>query len=472
MKQERLTIEENENGGRVLTKCAEEAVGEVVIPEGVTAIGNDAFKGCKNVTSLIIPEGMRFISSTAFGNLLERTYCPSLATIHFPSNAIQMDSNQISFSCMEWYKKQPEGVVYAGANVIGYKGTMPEDTELVIKEGTKTIASSAFQGNNNIKKVVLPNSLQYIFDFAFRRCNNLVAVLCADSEHLDMENGESMASKNKGVIYTYAFCDCESLRTVHVPSAIAIIQENAFQGCKNLDTFSFPARTSIESIGESKVIEDYAEKDLVLSTMVFDEGFPKKEKVFANRYIGKLYVNDKSKLKSFPKTNQTFKDCRIKELWINLAKKNCDRIPEDILSSLHLDNRNYAGRIIYAAPDLCEEASAVPGYIRVTKALLPVPLEEGDEHDGDVFDINTKYIISVEPIDIERYPPVKKGSRIRCASNAYERGVEYCVYEPYDMVLVKIEASLRMLSEQVGGVAGLLNQLETLVKPKPIVIKD
>ena len=461
MKQEWLTIEENENGSRILKKCAEEAEGEIVIPEGVIAIDSYAFKGCKNVTSLVIPEGMRFISSTAFGELLKRTYCPSLATIHFPSNAIKMDSHiQTPFSGTEWFKKQPEGVVYAGANAIGYKGAMPEDAELVIKEGTKTIASSAFQQNRNIKKVVLPNSLQYIFDLAFLGCNNLVEVVGSEVD-CETDEGDIFLDVN-GHIGDYTFADCKELEFIYIPSAVKTIGECAFNDCEQLNTLYFPKTSSLEAVD----VERWFGKEVVIPKMVFEGGFPETNRLFAGLHIGKLCVNDKSVLKCFPKTNQTFEDCYIQELRINLAKKNCDKIPEDILSSLHLNDRRDPGHIIYAAPELCEEVSSVPGYIRVTKALVPMPVEERIEHDGDVFDINTKYIVSVEPIDIERYHPVK-GSRIRCASNAYERGVDFVVYEPREMVLEKIDISLRMLSEQVGGAAGLLNQLETLLKPNP-----
>lgn len=473
MEQNWLTIEEHENGKRILKKCAKEAEGEIVIPSGVTEIGKEAFKGCDRIISLVIPEGLRFIAFDAFCDIYGRTYCPSLANISFPSNVIYMSRGLINepFEGTKWYDNQPEGVIYAGANAFGYKkGEVLEETVLVIKEGTKAIAPSAFEDCWNIAKVVLPNSIVSIGRDAFAGCMNLVAVLLSDSNQLNNEHEESLGTEVEGRIFKNAFCCCEKLKSVHIPSSITIIEKDAFYDCKNLDTLCFPVLSSIQSIADSQIIER-DNSCVKFTNLVFDGGFPKTEKLFAGRVIEKLCINDKAVLKSFPETNQTFENCYIQELRINLAKKNCDKIPEDIISSLHLDSIKQAGRIIYAAPERCEKASLVPGYIRVTKALMHVPLEEGVEHDGDVFDINTKYIISVEPIRIERYQLVE-GSIIRCASNAYERGVEYCVYEPYDKVLKKIETSLRMLSEQVGGVAGLLNQLETLVKPEPIVIKD
>lgn len=81
-------------------------------------------------------------------------------------------------------------------------------------------------------------------------------------------------------------------------------------------------------------------------------------------------------------------------------------------------------------------------------------------------DINTKYIVSVEPLELERYYP-HTGSLITFAAPVLgERLYRLQVYESCDMVLKKIEDSLNMLSQQVGGVAGLLNQLETLCNKK------
>lgn len=467
MEQNWLTIKDQENGVRILAKCSEEAEGEVIIPAGVTGIGKEAFKGCDKITSLVIPEGLRFIEGTAFGNIFGKTYCPSLANICFPSDVYNISyyGMYAPFVGTKWYSDQPEGVVYADVNAIGYKGEMLEETVLVIKEGTKAIGHRAFENCDNIAKVVLPDSIVIIAQDAFFGCRNLVDVSLSYSYQMNDEQEKSLI-EGKGGIFSGAFSSCENLKSVHIPSSIKIIEKNAFFDCKNLDTLCFPALSSIQSIADSQII-DRDNTYVKFSNLVFDGGFPKTERLFAGREFDKIFINDKTVLKSFPGTNHTFEDCSIQELRINLAKKNCDKIPEDIISSLHLDSREDAGHIIYAAPERCEETSSVPGYIRVTKALIHVPLKERYEHDGDVFDINTKYIISVEPIDIvERYHPVK-GSIIRCASNAYERGVEYCVYEPYDMVLEKIETSLHMLSEQVGGAAGLLNQLETLIKPDP-----
>lgn len=114
--------------------------------------------------------------------------------------------------------------------------------------------------------------------------------------------------------------------------------------------------------------------------------------------------------------------------------------------------------MIYAIPALCEEDSKIPGYIKAT-------LVNNDE----LIDINTKYILSVEPYELkdkyEKYQP-HTGTLMTCASNGIERRCQILVYEPHEMVVHKIAKSLTMLSQQVGGIAGLLNQIDTLFKHK------
>ena len=227
-----------------------------------------------------------------------------------------------------------------------------------------------------------------------------------------------------------------------IPEGVTIIEEGAFDGCHDIKSLFVPS--SVVCIKPSYKLASINLQEIREGSIEW--------------YLDVLDFNGE-----IPETNGIFAKSYIHELRINQPRKNC-KIPNDILSALHVDNPRHNWSIVYAAPELCEEESSIPGYIRVTKALDNTI--EYAEHDGDVIDINTKYIVSVEPADIKRYKPVK-GSIIRCAQNAYEGKTSFFVYESCEMVRQKINASLRMLSEQVGGAAGLLNQLETLMKPDP-----
>lgn len=59
--------------------------GNVVIPEGVTKIGNMAFKGCTGLQSVAIPEGVRVINWRAFSG------CTSLTSVVIPESVTKID---------------------------------------------------------------------------------------------------------------------------------------------------------------------------------------------------------------------------------------------------------------------------------------------------------------------------------------------------------------------------------------------
>lgn len=271
MEQNWLTIEVNEKGQRVLGKCAKEAEGEVVIPQGVTVIGAKAFEGCDRITSLVIPEGLNRISHTAFFNGGKEAYCPSLSTIHFPTNFLLKssvwDTKNTLFRGTAWYENQPSGVVYAGDNAIGYKGEMPKDTEIVIKDGTKHIGYQAFDGHSNLVSIILPDSLVTIGIYAFRRCNSLSLIHFSPNVSLPVDCGlkdtiwydyhpngvvyagpNAMGYKGKSpegsvieiaegtkFIVPQAFRGMINVEKVILPKSLVDIGYDAFEGCSSLE---------------------------------------------------------------------------------------------------------------------------------------------------------------------------------------------------------------------------------------------
>jgi len=73
------------SGGRLIKYRGHEAV--VVIPEGVTAIGNEAFSDCHFLTSIKIPEGVTAIGNEAFSG------CQSLKSITIPESVTCFGDN-------------------------------------------------------------------------------------------------------------------------------------------------------------------------------------------------------------------------------------------------------------------------------------------------------------------------------------------------------------------------------------------
>ena len=234
----------------------------VELPASVVEIGTSAFYGSK-ILSLVLPPNLTTIGNSAFKN------CSNLVDLTIPNSVIYVGENV--FEGCPWIDNQPDGVVYVGSVAYKYKGTMPANTNMVIKDGTVTIAANLFYGyNSRLKSVTFPNSLVNIesqafysclalkslhipssvenisYD-AFKKCSNITSVT-VDSDNLryaspegcnaliDMKNNwlifgtaNTIIPETVKIISSYAFFCCTNLKTIKIPESVTEISTYAFQ---------------------------------------------------------------------------------------------------------------------------------------------------------------------------------------------------------------------------------------------------
>ena len=189
----------------------EDKIKKVVIEDGVTNIGNSAFDYCYKLTSVTIPNSVTSIGSAAFYG------CHSLTSVTIPNSVTSIGSN--AFENTKWYGNQPDGLIYAGKVLYRYKGTMPSNTKIEIKEGTTEIAGGAFSGCSGLTSIVIPNSVTNIGSDAFYGCSGLTSITIPNSV--------------KSIEYS-AFQDCSSLTSVTIPKSVTSIGYAALGGCTGL----------------------------------------------------------------------------------------------------------------------------------------------------------------------------------------------------------------------------------------------
>ena len=172
----------------VLTKYTEEpGVTDVVIPDGVTSIGSEAFCKCHRLTSVIIPEGVTSIGDLAF------SWCENLTSITIP-----------------------EGITRIGNWAFRDCGRL---TDVTIPESVTIIGDGAFYRCYGLTDVTIPESVTHVGDYAFSECHRLTGITIP----------ESVSHIGTGV-----FSDCENLTSATIPASIASIGALTSEGCEGL----------------------------------------------------------------------------------------------------------------------------------------------------------------------------------------------------------------------------------------------
>ena len=233
---------------------------KVVLPSGLTSIGNGAFNGCSQLTSISIPSTVKSIGRDAFTNT-------KISSITIPSGVTKIVDSAFEGCTNLTTVSIPSTVTSIGANAFAGTGIK----SVSIPSSVKTIGNNAFKNCSSLTGVTLNNGLTDIGDFAFTDCSSLTSISLPGT----LKNIGNSAFRRSGItsltipgsvedMSYFAFADCTSLKTVEISDGVYSIGSNAFNGCKNLESVTIPV-----SVGE---IGDYAFSGCTKLTTVYYAG--------------------------------------------------------------------------------------------------------------------------------------------------------------------------------------------------------
>ena len=160
---------------------------------------------------------------------------------------------------------------------------------------------------------------------------------------------------------------------------------------------------------------------------------------------------------------EAFVDLKCEEgIRINDSAQNISSY-NDLLEAVDKD----CNKLTLAAPRLCEEESPTIGYIRATQVYYQdgyLRRWNNVMHNEGIIDINTRYIVSVKEYDIPTYTPIK-GSIITLYGLDNDCQHYYIiVYEPFEMVLKKIDTAVKQINATGCTVDELIDRIKNRIR--------
>ena len=226
----------------------------IVIHDGCTGIGNDAFYGLTNLKTVAIPSSIDSIGERAFDE------CPVLQSII---------SNEHIF----------------GRLPVSYSG------EYIIPDGVVKIANSAFCQCSHMTSVTIPESMAHLGNMCFQYCSGLTSIICNATTPPTLSNNQIFNGVNKSIplyvpaesVETYANTDGWNLFNVMaIPLCESYLFEDTISICSQ-DVFTWRNYQLMHSgkmdtilFDENKFIqyklsgEDYIIRDSLITTMGCD----------------------------------------------------------------------------------------------------------------------------------------------------------------------------------------------------------
>ena len=236
----------------------------IIVGGGCDSIADEAFKGAKTLSAVILSDNVKKIGKLAFYQCVDLVYfsangieeideyafafCKALYSIDI--SGVQTVTKGAFFSCtalnsisLSLSENDYLGRIFDAESPEYNDELVPQSLRKVtVAEGCKTIPARAFYSCQYITEVNLPDSLEVVGIRAFYACRSLGKVTIPDNVKMIRDDAffgcESLASLTLGssleIIGMQAFFGCSALKSVECPDSLIEIGSSAFYGCESL----------------------------------------------------------------------------------------------------------------------------------------------------------------------------------------------------------------------------------------------
>lgn len=205
----------------------------VQLPSTLKTIGNSAFTNAESLTSITLPSGLRSIGAYAFSGT-------ELTSIHIPASTIEIGDGALP-GCLNSVTVDNGNPKFIAVDSVLYQKNSSSSWKLLIYPRGKTN-----------KTYIMPDQVDNIPIQAF-----------ADNQYLESVT----ISSNLKTIPAMAFMGCVNLTSISLPEGITTVNSNAFMGCSKLRRVDIP--TTVTSFVAELLYDMWTPRDSSVTEIYF-----------------------------------------------------------------------------------------------------------------------------------------------------------------------------------------------------------
>ena len=210
----------------------------VTLPDGLTTLGEQAFAHCLALDEIVLPDGLNEIGTSAFYD------CTALKTVSLPDDLTVLGAGAFKACTALTDVRLPDSLTEIGNYAFSECTAL---TDVRLPEGLALIGNGTFNGCRSLTDIVIPDGVTSIVEDMFYGCDTLKSITIPESIT---------------VIGANAFFGCYALTNVILPDNITTIGENAFYFCIALTDMTLP--TGLTTIGDGSFACCLALTDITL----------------------------------------------------------------------------------------------------------------------------------------------------------------------------------------------------------------